>query len=391
VSRSTSGRPQAEATNHSCKPPTDRFGDIDVAEASARGLAVGVIRAVAAAGGLVLAGLFGIPVAFAPGDLPPAAATGSAGVSAVALAAYQRAATTCAGLRWELLAGIGQVESGHGTAGGAAVGPDGVVAPPILGPPLDGSGAGGNTTPIPAGPWAGQWGVSGPWLQAVGPMQFLPPTFDAWAVDGDGDGMTDPHDIDDAAATAAAYLCGAAGELTDERAALRRYNASDVYVDEVVSWAERYAAAPPLVVNGADAAALLDHPNVTIYADGRDDLAAGRVDGRVVAVLLALARDHAMTVTSLVTGHPLCAVTGQQHGPGYTVSNHFLGRGADIAVLDGVAISAGHTSVVDVMDQLAMLAAPFRPDEIGGPVDTGQPGVFTNTFHADHIHVGWDS
>jgi hypothetical protein len=382
-------RPRRRSTP--CKPCRDRFGDIDVAETAAQGLAVGVLRVVAAAGGLVLTGLLGIPIAFAPGDLPPAAATGSAGVSAVALAAYQRAAATCPGLRWELLAGIGQVESGHGTAGGAVIGPDGVAVPPILGPLLDGSGAGGNTTPIPAGVWAGRWGVTGPWLQAVGPMQFLPPTFDLWAADGDGDGVADPHDVDDAAATAAAYLCGPAGELTEERAGLRRYNASDAYVDEVLSWADRYAAAPPLVVDQADAAALLDHPNVTIYADGRADLAAGRVDGRVVAVLLALARDHTITVTSLVTGHPRCAVNGQAHGPGCAVSNHYLGRGADIAVLDGVVISAGHPSVVDVMDQLAMLAAPFRPDEIGGPIDTGQPGVFTNTFHADHLHVGWDS
>lgn len=381
----------AEATIHSCKPRRVRFGDIDVAERFVRGLASGVFRAITAAGGLLLAGLFGIPIAFAPGDLPPAAATGSAAVSAVALDAYQRAAATCPGLRWELLAGIGQVESGHGTAGGSVIGQDGAVVPPILGPPLDGSGAGGNTTPMPAGTWAGRWGVTGPWLQAVGPMQFLPPTFDAWGADGDGDGITDPHDIDDAAATAAAYLCGAGGELTDERAALRRYNASDTYVEEVLSWAARYAAAPPLVVDHADAAALLNHTNVTIYADGRGDIAAGRVDSRVVAVLLALARDHTITVTSLVTGHPRCAVTGQAHGPGCTVSNHYLGRGADIAVVDGVAISAGHPSVAALMDQLATLANPYRPDEIGGPIDTGQPGVFTNTLHADHIHVGWDS
>jgi hypothetical protein len=214
-------------------------------------------------------------------------------------------------------------------------------------------------------------------------MQFLPPTFDAWAVDGDRDNLTNPHDVDDAAATAASYLCGAAGELTDERAALRRYNASDAYADEVLSWAERYAAAPLLVVDRADATALLDHPNVTIYADGRADLTAGRVDGRVVAVLLALARDHTITVTSLVTG--------QAHGPGCAVSNHWLGRGADVAVLDGIAVSASHPSVAAVMDQLASLPSPYRPDEIGGPIDTGQAGVFTNTYHADHIHIGWDS
>jgi hypothetical protein len=43
------------------------------------------------------------------------------------------------------------------------------------------------------------------------------------------------------------------------------------------------------------------------------------------------------------------------------------------------------------MDELAAIAGALRPDEIGGPIDTGQPGVFTNSFHADHIHFGWDA
>ncbi len=351
-----------------------------------------MLRTAASASSLVLSGFFAIPLAFAPGDLPPAAATGGGlAIHPTALAAYQRSASTCPGLRWELLAAVGQVESGHGSANGASIGPDGIVSPPILGPPLDGSGAGGNTTAMAAGAWSGRWGVTGPWLQAVGPMQFLPSTFDAWAVDGDGDGRLDPHDLDDAVAAAAAYLCGPAGRIDDERAALRRYNDSDAYVDEVLAWAGRYAAAPPLLVDAGDAAALLAHPNVSIYSGGRDDLAAGSVDARVVAVLLALARDHTLSVTSLITGHSRCAVTGQAHGPGCVVSNHYLGRGADIAVLDGTPISARHPGVVAVMDQLAALPAPYRPDEIGGPVDTGAPGVFTNTYHADHIHIGWDT
>jgi hypothetical protein len=348
-------------------------------------------RLLVAVGGLVVAGFLAIPLAFAPGDVRPATTAGATGIPTVVLAAYQRSAATCPGLRWELLAGIGQVESGHGTAGGATVAPDGIVSPPILGPPLDGAGAGGNTTPMPAGKWSGRWGQTGPWLQAVGPMQSLPPTFEAWAVDGDNDGITNPNDIDDAAATAAAFLCGPAGRVTNERAAVRRYNASDAYVDEVLMWADRYAAAPPLLVANGDAAALLANPNVTIYHDGRGDLAAGRVDPRVIAVLLALARDHTITVTSLVTGHPRCAVNGQPDGPDCAVSNHYDGRAADIAVLDGIPISADHPEVVTVIDQLAEIEGPPRPDEIGGPVDTGQRGVFTNSSHANHIHVGWAS
>ena len=347
-------------------------------------------RLLGAAGAVVLTGFLGMPLAFAPGDVPTAGGADPAGIPPEALAAYRRSAVSCPGLRWEVLAGIGQVESGHGTSAGATIGPDGVSAPPILGAPLDGTGAGGNAVALPAGRWAGRWGVPGPWLQAVGPMQLLPPTFDAWAADGDGDGVRDPHDIDDAVATAAAYLCGGQRRLVDERAALLRYNRSTAYVEDVLRWAERYAAAPPLAVDQAGSAALLANRNVTIYADGRRDLAGGRVDGRVVAVLLALARDHTLAVSSLVTGHPRCAVNGQPHGPGCAVSNHYLGRAVDVAVLDGVAVSAGHPGVVAVMDQLTGLPSPFRPDEVGGPLDTGQPGVFSNAAHSDHIHFGWD-
>ena len=361
-----------------------------VAGGGAGRLATTVRRLVGAAGAVVLTGFLGIPLTFAPDDAPSAGAADAAGIPPNALAAYRRVAASCPGLRWEVLAGIGQVESGHGTSADATVGSHGVSAPPILGPPLDGTGDGGNATAMPAGRWAGRWGVRGPWLQAVGPMQLLPPTFEAWAVDGDGDGRRDPHDIDDAVATAAAYLCGGQRRIVDERAALLRYNRSTPYVEEVLGWAARYAAAPPLVVDQAGSAALLANGNVTVYADGRSDLASGRVDARVAAVLLALARDHSLAVTSLVTGHPRCAVNGQPQGPGCAVSNHYLGRAVDIAVLDAVAVSARHPGVVAVMGQLADLPSPFRPDEIGGPVDTGQPGVFTNAFHADHIHFGWD-
>lgn len=338
---------------------------------------------------LVVAGLLAIPLVFAPGDQPVADAA-RLEVPARALAAYQQAAVRCPGLRWELLAAIGFVESGHGTAGGSTLGPDGHVTPPVLGPPLDGTGTGGNTTPLPAGPWAGTWGLTGPWMQAVGPMQFLPPTFAAWAVDGDNDGTADPHDLDDAAATTAHYLCGPEGRLVDERAALRRYNPDAAYIETVLQWATRYRSASPLAAPAdASAAALLGNPNITIYPGGRDDLASGRVDPRVITVLSAVAQDHTLAVSSLVTGHPRCAVNGQVPGPDCTVSNHCLGRAADIAVLDGAPVSARHPGAVALMTQLAALPAPVRPDEIGGPVDTGQPGVFTDTLHADHIHIGW--
>lgn len=169
------------------------------------------------------------------------------GITPRLLAAYQEADGRCDGLRWELLAGIGWVESRHGTANGASVDDTtGAVAPPILGPPLDGR----TGLALPTGELRGRWGLAGPWQQALGPMQLLPGTFAAWAVDADTDGILDPHDVDDAVATAASYLCGPAGVIADEHAALLRYNASDRYVTDVLAYADALAAGDLVVGAG---------------------------------------------------------------------------------------------------------------------------------------------
>jgi len=118
----------------------------------------------------------------------------AAGIPAEFLTAYRRFAGTCNGLRWTLLAAVGQVESGHGR----------------------------NNGPSSSG--------------AVGPMQFMPATFASFAVDGDGDGKTDPWDPQDAIATAGRYLCagGIDGTPDGDRRALLHYNHAQWYVDLVL-------------------------------------------------------------------------------------------------------------------------------------------------------------
>ena len=49
---------------------------------------------------------------------------------------------------------------------------------------------------------------------AVGPMQFIPSTWQRWGADGNGDGDADPHNIFDETLAAGRYLCSAAGSLT---------------------------------------------------------------------------------------------------------------------------------------------------------------------------------
>lgn len=142
------------------------------------------------------------------------------------------------GLSWNTLAGIGLIETAHGSHGGAVLGTDGRPEPPIRGAALDGNGVA--AIPDTDG---GSWDGDAVWDRAVGPMQFIPDTWSRWGVDADGDGRADPNQIDDAALAAGRYLC-ASGEMRSVdgwRGAVFSYNHLDTYVDAVAEAANRYA------------------------------------------------------------------------------------------------------------------------------------------------------
>lgn len=171
----------------------------------------------------------------------------------VALAAYQHAEASLAAsqpgchLSWTLLAGIGQVESDNGQYGGAVVLTNGDTSPHILGPVLNGTGGVGAIRDTDGGRFDGD-----PiWDRAVGPMQFIPGTWAAYGADGNGDGISDPNNIDDAALAAGRYLCAGGGDLrvvSQERDAVMRYNHSVSYVDLVLRLAQAYAAGSATII-----------------------------------------------------------------------------------------------------------------------------------------------
>jgi len=171
---------------------------------------------------------------------------GATGIPVRAVLAYGSATLTIESeqprcrIAWNTLAGIGGVESAHGTYSGARLLASGTSVPPIRGPALNGNGV-GTIRDSDDGAWDGDRS----WDRAVGPMQFIPATWRRWGTDGSGDGVADPNQIDDAALTAARYLCASGSMASGEGwpAAIYTYNHSDVYVDSVAAAANRYATA----------------------------------------------------------------------------------------------------------------------------------------------------
>jgi soluble lytic murein transglycosylase-like protein len=74
---------------------------------------------------------------------------------------------------------------------------------------------------------------------AMGPMQFLPSTWETAGVDGNGDGVANIMDAEDAIPAAARYLRGG-GAPRDWYRALFTYNHADWYVVKVLGVAEGY-------------------------------------------------------------------------------------------------------------------------------------------------------
>lgn len=195
----------AEAASPSA---TGRFADrlrAELARRPAR-LAVACVATLAGAGVVTQVGAGGAASAVVPQAQPPARAVVQfplPGDAASWQVPAQRAAATCPGLPADVLVGIAQVESRLGHRSGT-------------------SSAG-----------------------ARGPMQFLPSTWAAYGVDGDGDGHADVLNAVDALHGAARLLCANGGADPDRLgSALWNYNHSDHYVRQVLgmAWVNRSAA-----------------------------------------------------------------------------------------------------------------------------------------------------
>lgn len=73
---------------------------------------------------------------------------------------------------------------------------------------------------------------------AVGHMQFMPATFKAYGVDGDGDGRRNAYSLPDSIYSAANYL-SKSGYKKDVRKAIWHYNHAEWYINDVLETASK--------------------------------------------------------------------------------------------------------------------------------------------------------
>ena len=130
---------------------------------------------------------------------------------------------------------------------------------------------------------------------------------------------------------------------------------------------------------------LLADERLFIYDAGRADIAAGRIDVRVIVLLGYLAERHgSLAVSSLFSGHRTFARPG-------VVSAHVYGHAVDIAAVGGAAIAGNQQPgglTEAAVRSVLLLPAELQPQQVISLLGLGGPS-FPLRDHGDHIHVGY--
>jgi hypothetical protein len=284
------------------------------------------------------------------------------------LGLYAQAAHACPALSWQVLAGIGKVETNHGRAN------------------LPGVKSGVNAFGCCAGPM--QFNVTN------GP----PSTWDAWAPKA-GANVYDPAD----AIPAAAHKLCADGLATPGKAArdpcptvlgtpaqhqaLYAYNHACWYAHQVLTLAARYTTTTSPPPADPFTLALTQNPHLATTpshgCDPKADLANPQLDLRIQSLLSVLADRWTIRLSCIRTGH--------SHNVAGTTrtSLHTVWRAVDIDQVDHHPVGPNDPATRALMGWLDHLQGPLRPSEVGGPLKIAHRPYFTNEGHQHHIHIGY--
>jgi hypothetical protein len=131
---------------------------------------------------------------------------------------------------------------------------------------------------------------------------------------------------------------------------------------------------------------VLDDKGLSIYSCGREDIATGQIDRRVLAMLEYLrSKDFELTITALKCGHSLLTTSGN-------VSEHSTGDAVDIAVINGVPVTGNQgpgTLTDELIRDVLALQGTMHPHQVISLEDLPGETSFALPDHYDHVHVGY--
>lgn len=208
-------------------------------------------------------------------------------------------------------------------------------------------------------------------------------TWEAYGVDGDGDGKLNVYDIDDAAMSAANYL-HANGAPKDWKKALMVYNQSTAYGLEVMERGQMYRAVGGggdlAIAGGLSRGQVANHPNLSFTSPcARADMLTS--DERLVVMIGSILQaGHTLKITAMAC----------DHSPG---TNHEAGRAADIGSVDGkVCNPYGPTDACGKLAiSISQVKGKYHVSELiaGFDPNTADGGSWAQSDHQDHIHLGF--
>jgi hypothetical protein len=177
----------------------------------------------------------------------------------------------------------------------------------------------------------------------------------------------------------------AAPTLDEQERALARYMTA-VGTDSVQAMVSQ---------SGSQLASQVLADNRITLASGYGDVAGGRVDPRVLAVLLYLAEAHGeVTVSCLISGHSRFVAQSKADKKAKKprrVSAHTYGRAVDISSIGGVPVIGNQQpgGIVDrAVREILSLPAALQPSQVISLLDLSGPS-FRLPDHGDHLHIGY--
>jgi hypothetical protein len=131
---------------------------------------------------------------------------------------------------------------------------------------------------------------------------------------------------------------------------------------------------------------VLGDEGLDIYQCGREDIEAGKIDRRVLAVLEYLrTKGFTMRITALECDHGYLTDNG-------SVSEHSTGDAVDIAEINGVPVTGNQgpgTLVDELIKDVLQLQGTMHPHQVISLEDLPGETSFAEASHYDHVHIGY--